>query len=1562
MDKVDISLPLCTIMQVGLVDLLRTFGVTPVAVVGHSNGEVAAAYCAGALSQESAFKLAYYKGIVTAKISEDDSMKGAMMAVGLSSEAVIPYFDLLRPEFPAFNLVVSCINSPINITVSGEEPQIEALGRILTGNAIFARRLRVNAAYHSPQMDKAATECISFIGTLKVHDPTSTVMMVSTVTGSTISKEDLCRPYYWYKNMVSPVLFSQAVERLCLQSKKSLTRKLDGSHRDAIVVDTLIELGAHGALQLPLREIISTLPRQSEISCNSVLYRKRPAFTTLLSLIGLLYCAGFPINLRRINDHDAGSGDSLSRISMVDVPEYTFNHTRTYWHESSLSRRYRLRSHGHVELLGTQTRDWTPLSPQWRCCVIPSEMPWLKDHKIDGKIIYPAAAMIVMAVQAASQMADRARSVTGFTLRRVQFLAAIAVPFELTSNSEDLETRFRMQPVKSESSSRQSAWQFTMFSVVADSWIENCNGIIQIHYQEQEEDIEALERLLPDQKAWVQETEGFAHTVDSTRLYRAWRKEGFHYGSSFQGIIGARYNEGSKATSSIDLSKPLEFGSDTQDFVVHPASLDAIFQVALVASSKGGTLEVPTQVVTAVDYIWISNEGLKAANDYVDAFATYDTLSPRTRICSTFVMSNDRRHERIVLDGLEISTIATSLTSFKANSGESQLWYHINSAIDIDMLGQDATIRWLDNVCGLDTNGPVSLNSDLDAYILLSLRAVQHEVKSTGLVPTQPHLRKYLQWIDWQLERMKSVELPREPHQTLLNRIEDKAYSSRFFKLIALNALGVLKGEVDVIQLFTEKNLVKAFYGQHALDSVYLLKLEKYVQALAFKYPAMKILEVGAGSGTFTKHLLKALSRDNSEGAERCKDYLYTDASSALLEKARDEFSTYANKISFKVLEIEKDPLAQGYQEASFDVIATSNVLHATKDLDTTLQAIRKLLKPGGKLILHETTVSDSLQIGFAFGLLPKWWHSSEEYRRMSPIVSEATWDTLLTTNGFSGVDFVLRDYADKSSRLMSVICTTAAESYIKQEQSTDLTIAVEEDSAFQMTLARQLEALLSNKDYSSIRIMSLEDTYRTEHAPSLLVTLFDIESPFLSRLAEGDFAKLKTVMTTARQTLWVTRVVNTNVDPGFGMIDGFAKVLRIEHIELSISTIALESIHAPHEDHAEKIVRVLEQFQHSPICEDYVVVDGSLHISRISQDFDLSSTMSISLSGTEKVIQSVEEACPFMINIRSPGQLDTLEVIKESNPLDILSHDEVEVEVHAVCLNEADSMVALGTTSSINLGNECAGIVKAVGNSCTLRPGDRVCLYGSGVFRSAIRTKEKHVARIPETVSFIQASTLPRDYLFASYLVYHVIRPCGRDMLLLHNGPSALTKAVIGLSLGHCSKIFVVAQDKEDEEILRGLYDTDDIHILSSVSYRNQLRHKEPRGADVVLNFFSECSLLDLLECVAPFGQVVHVEAASKASSKGRITLDLPSNVSFKTIDMVTSLQDRLDRIETPLQSLLDKVFLLKYSTRHERPDVFNLSEMEKAFASLRDAGAKHKVVVEMNKDDKISVSDDTN
>ncbi|KAF5573800.1 polyketide synthase [Fusarium pseudoanthophilum] len=209
LSKAEISQPCCTAIQIALVELFGSWGISPDAVVGHSSGEIAAAYACGAISAQDAIRVAYYRGNST--IALKSLRKGGMAAIGLGREDVEQY---LQP-----GVTIGCDNLPASVTLTGDADVLErVMGTIRTAEpSVLVRPLRVECAYHSKHMKLIAQDYASRLGTVNASQ--SRVPFYSSVTRGVNS--DLSTSY-WTENLVSPVWFKEAIQA-ALQSHDNLT-------------------------------------------------------------------------------------------------------------------------------------------------------------------------------------------------------------------------------------------------------------------------------------------------------------------------------------------------------------------------------------------------------------------------------------------------------------------------------------------------------------------------------------------------------------------------------------------------------------------------------------------------------------------------------------------------------------------------------------------------------------------------------------------------------------------------------------------------------------------------------------------------------------------------------------------------------------------------------------------------------------------------------------------------------------------------------------------------------------------------------------------------------------------------------------------------------------------------------------------------------------------------------------------------------------------------------------------------------------------------------------------
>ncbi|KAH9209743.1 putative polyketide synthase [Leptodontidium sp. 2 PMI_412] len=575
------SQPLCTAVQVALVQLLEHWGIQANVTVGHSSGEMAAAYAAGLISAREAITLAYYRGVVTSRVES----QGAMMAVGLGAEAVKPY---IGKDF-AEKVVVACHNSPTSATVSGDADAIETLKIKLDAEGVFARILKTNGkAYHSHHMAAVSSDYERLVSDAKVYTPfdlptANKAKMVSSVTTRVIPKMSALDEKYWSKNLRSPVLFNEALENI-LTSKEFSD------------VDVLIEIGPHSVLAGPIQQIKANLSADKLEYLPSLL-RGTDSAARLLHVAGELFLRGFPVDMERVvaayvDEETSPSGKRVPAKGsiIVDLPPYQWNYTKPLWAESRGSREHRLPKHPRHDVLGQLVLGSSLAEPTWRNVLRIRDLPWLQDHTLGGEVVFPAAGYFAIAIEAITQLNETSDSpvyIDNYTLRDVSIQKALVVP-----NSDDgIEVMTNIRPSVYDGGSRSQAdvarwWDFNVSSVDSDgAKKEHMAGSISFNTARPRE---SPSREVPD----------FSQRASGQAWNDAFRDVGFDYGPTFQDMDDIRFDgKRYEASCSTNIKQQVDESLGESRYALHPSTVDSVLQLSIAAIYAGRTDAIDYGVV-----------------------------------------------------------------------------------------------------------------------------------------------------------------------------------------------------------------------------------------------------------------------------------------------------------------------------------------------------------------------------------------------------------------------------------------------------------------------------------------------------------------------------------------------------------------------------------------------------------------------------------------------------------------------------------------------------------------------------------------------------------------------------------------------------------------------------------------------------------------------------------------------------------------------------------------------------------------------------------------------------
>lgn len=461
-NKAHISQPVCTAVQLGLTDLLTSWGIKPSVVTGHSSGEIAAAYATGAITLENAMAVAYYRGQVASNIKVKFSkLRGSMLAVGAGPREAK---DLIK-RLDLNGVTVACENSPNSITASGDEAALEILASELNAQGTFNRKLHVDVAYHSAHMKLVEDDYFATIQDLKPKDVDG-VVFYSSLLGSKLDTTLSLGPSYWVENLTKPVRFSSALHDLYVDTKP----------------DAIVEIGPHAALKGPITQILKAVSPQaaSEVKYLPSLSRNQDATVAALRLAGNLFTQGHSVNFAAVNQTNV-NGQNPNVVS--DFQPYPWSNHK-YWFESRTAKQHRLKPFARLDLLGTLEDNYSDVEPTW-CNVLSSDdVPWLRDHRMQSLTTFPLVGYLCMAVEAASQRAQlrgiQAQDIAGFRLREIHASKALII-----DDGAQYETHVSLKAQSEGTRSYSNDWdEFRISSwTPTRGWQEHCRGLVGIRKQ-----------------------------------------------------------------------------------------------------------------------------------------------------------------------------------------------------------------------------------------------------------------------------------------------------------------------------------------------------------------------------------------------------------------------------------------------------------------------------------------------------------------------------------------------------------------------------------------------------------------------------------------------------------------------------------------------------------------------------------------------------------------------------------------------------------------------------------------------------------------------------------------------------------------------------------------------------------------------------------------------------------------------------------------------------------------------------------------------------------------------
>lgn len=1542
--QTDIAQPALFALQVALAAVWDSWGIRPSAVVGHSVGEVAAAYLCGALTLEDAVRVIVYRG----QCMERANSKGQMLAVGL------PPLDAER-VLTGYEKVVSlaAVNSPSSATLSGDSSALEAIARSLDQQGVFCRFLQVGYAFHSPQMEPVREPLLESLDGLKARQ--AHLPMISTVTGEPAEGTEFGKDYWWL-NVRKTVRFASAVERLLREG-----------------YDTFVELSPHPVLAGPLSECqagptITILPS---------LRRGEDEREVLLGSLGKLYTMGHPVNWETL--WPGGGGH-------VRLPGYPWQ-KRSYWHESEDSRQARLGKRSHV-LLGHRQKS---ADPTWESRIDLRVLPYLNDHQVQGSVVVPATAYIEMALAAGVEIFGE----QGCTIEELRFERALFID----RSGESPRIQFTFYP-------EDASFAIQSTTGTSTSWMVHATGYLQKLTQPAPQVSLAPQAL----------RETFETDVSPRDLYAIIAAFDLRYGPSFQGMERVWRRDG-EALARVLLPRHLR--SEADAYCLHPALLDACFQPLVAAfplelGKKNRNLFLPVQFGRVRFYqspkkqsVWSHLQLTRVTERIVDGhFRLYDDEGKILAALEEFrcqAVEEVRLEDAMERWLYQVQWYHKPLSGVR--SSRPAVDYVPSSKVMLAPLARQTGTRSSNR----RQKGSKTLNEVALAYLIQGLQSLGFTWQpgeqlalspSTDGLKSSPEQSKRLGRLLDQLERggylhkegnrkrwVVTKGRPVDPQALWLT-----ALSRHPAYLAELNLVGRAGSRLPAL-LQCRKNadaLVSEARSASAEEHLYhhspsygpLNKMVEQVVGRALKrLPTnrpLRVLEAGAGTGGLTSHILPLLPPN------RCA-YYFTDKKEDSFDRAQPRFRNFSF-VEYRSLDLDRDPLHQGYDAGDFDLVLASEVLHNTASPAHALTHLQTLLAPGGLLLFLERETAP-LWHELVFGLSAPLEGSA---RAASRPRSRSQWKSLLQETGYRDVACTPGLSQRQCDGFIMVgrkpgveLANAPYEGAFLETQPHGSWLIFADRRGLASELGRRLESRGEKCTWVTpapgfrqtepgrfeVRADSAADMERLVRAVigadgsswRGAVHLWAVDAPPLETASLGSLREYEALG--CYSVLHLVQAIGKLHAPARGRLLDLFLVTRGAQPAAGESG-AIGGVQAPLLGLGRVLVNEHPEIHCKMIDVDpHRVAIDSLLAELLTDDAE----EEVALRGEGRFVPRLERTKLRAAKTRRGSRRAFRAVTPRSGVMDHLTLREterqapgpgqVEIEVWAAALNFRDVMKALGlypadTGDDFFLGDECAGRIVAIGKGLPhLSLGDEVIAIAPGSLGSHTTTMGALTLPKPREMSFAEATTLPVAYATASFALLDQAHLHRGERVLIHSAAGGVGLAALQIARRIGAEVFATAGNPEKREFLQrmGIHHVMDSRTLSFAEEIMELTNG--RGVDVVLNALAGKAIAKGVSCLAPYGRFVEIGKRDIYQNSKLGLSAFRKNLSFSAIDLGRLMMERQEDMRSLLVHLSR---MLKGKALGPLPHrVFPASQLVDAFRYMAQARHVGKVVVSLEEHD---------
>ena len=1427
--------PLLFAIQVALVTALRRAGVRADAYMGHSVGEVAAAWAAGALDLDAAARVIAGRS----KAQQRRHGIGGMGVLGMGADAVRA--ALLEPGLAGLAIEVAASNSAQATTVAGSDAALEALAEESRVRGWRFTRLDLDYAFHSAAMDPIEPMLHDELGGLA---PRRGSGFVSTVTGARMDGRALDAGYWW-RNVREPVLFAEAARAL-----------VDDGFR------IFVEIGPHPVLRAYLGDALRAADREGRVLAS---LNRRPVEHDPIAAIAMrAHAAGADIR-----DAAIFAGPAAH----AGLPLYPWQRER-FWLERTDEGADPFALPLEHPLLGVRTM---PEPLDWSRHVALEMQPWLADHVVGGAAVMPAAALVDMALAAA-----RARAGEDAPLELLDVEIGRAMVLE-PGMIRELRLRVGSSAGDFEVSSRPR--------LTGDPWTVHMRGrIVEAGSGEPLADI-AIAEGAPT-----------AH-LGREALYALASGLGLDYGPAFRATQGVDVHGEDAAIARLAATGLHEAG-----FLLSPDLVDGALQglLALAAGKLGSGAGVMPWRFGRVRLL------RRDGTPPVAARMRLTRVGPRSVRADIALVAADGTVVAELIDCWFVRVVLGS-----ARSGDDAV-YHIASVPSVSAGTAAPAVASVVRAAANDTVGEYQLLAEAFAAAAASeaLRPFATDsildrdaLVRTAAISDEPLLDRLLGWLDH--DGLAEADGP--GRWRLLD--DDLPSADAILRTILVDAPGAI---AEIASLALAADLLAEILRTHVAPaplSAALLEqiltaspaglaaaavLGDAVREIAASWPrdrVMRILQIGAARGSFTGTLLDAIG----------------DRPFQLVATAgTDDLPLLAERLD-ALPASRAVPADAALDPASFDLVIGYQPIGGGGFALGDLATIAPALAPGATLLLTDVAPN-------------RVWHLIKPAG--SALADDAAWRAGLAGAGFGHIESRTIDGGLWPSLLLSA--RYEREAVAAPVEAGGWTIVADAADPLAIALADTLKidgappTIVDPAGWPvpgsplPARAVVLLD-HHPDHLPATLARI-----AALAAVASPD---------EACEIALVVRGCRSG-DPVAAALDGAARVLANE-----AATIARRSIRLDPALAMEQAAALLARELCGPGAEQEVAWDGEgRHVLRVRRGLTPIARADASLR----------------LSIDRPGLLDSLGW-SGAGPR-APGAGEIAIKVEAAALNFRDVMWAMGLLpdealldgfAGATLGLECAGLVTAVGAGVDrFAPGDRVMAFAPASLATETVTAAHAVMRMPPTLDFVGAATVPVAFLTVVYAVGHLARLQPGETILIHGGAGGVGLAAIQYARHLGARIFATAGSPAKRALLRRL-GVEAVLDSRSLDFADEiLRLTDGEGVDVVLNSLAGEAMRRSLGLLRPFGRFLELGKRDFYENSAIGLRPFRHNVTYFGID-ADQLPVKQPKLAARLFDDISELFA-QGALRPLPHRAFDFGEVESAFRLMQSSGHIGKIVLE--------------